>query len=111
MTNKIALVTGGSRGLGKNMALALAKKGTDIILTYNQQASEADEVVAQIRSLGRKAAVLQLNVADSTSFDAFFQNINTMLNGEFGTTAFDFMINNAGIGLYAPLAEFTENDF
>jgi NAD(P)-dependent dehydrogenase (short-subunit alcohol dehydrogenase family) len=111
MKNKIALVTGGSRGLGKNMALALAKKGIDIILTYNQKASEANEVVSQIQSLGQKAAALQLDVADSNSFGSFFESVQTILQDKFATTAFDYMINNAGIGLYAPLAEFTEENF
>ena len=111
MKNKIALVTGGSRGLGKNMALALAKKGTDVILTYNSKAEEAEDVVAQIKSLGRNAATLQLNVADSQTFDGFFQNVHQILKDKFGTSTFDFLINNAGIGLYAPFAEFTEQDF
>jgi NAD(P)-dependent dehydrogenase (short-subunit alcohol dehydrogenase family) len=111
MKSKIALVTGGSRGLGKNMALALAKKEIDIILTYNQKVSEANEVVSQIQSLGQKAAALQLDVADSNSFGSFFESVQTILQDKFAATAFDFMINNAGIGLYAPLAEFTEENF
>lgn len=111
MQNKIALVTGGSRGLGKNMALALAQKGIDVILTYNSKQSEADDVVAQIRAIGQKAAALPLNVADSKTFDGFFQNVASILNTDFGTENLDYLINNAGIGLYAPIAEFTENDF
>ncbi|MFT3794085.1 SDR family NAD(P)-dependent oxidoreductase [Flavobacterium sp.] len=111
MQNKIALVTGGSRGLGKNMALALAAKGIDILLTYNSQQAEAENVVSEIESLGRKAAALQLNVADSKTFDGFFQNVTGALQTKFGTDKFDFMINNAGIGLYAPFAEFSEETF
>ena len=111
MKNKIALVTGGSRGLGKNMVLALAKNGIDIILTYNSKADEAHEVVNQIKALGRKAATLQLNVANSNTFDNFFQNVQITLQKDFDATAFDFLINNAGIGLYAPFAEFSEDDF
>ena len=64
-TSKIALVTGGSRGLGKNMALSLAKKGLDVILTYNSKKDDAETVVKEIESLGQKAATLQLNVAKS----------------------------------------------
>ncbi|SCY67762.1 SDR family NAD(P)-dependent oxidoreductase [Flavobacterium caeni] len=111
MKNKIALVTGGSRGLGKNMALALAANQTDVLLTYNQKASEADAVVAKIQSLGVKAAALQLDVADSKSFDAFFANVQSTLAEKFNTSTFDFLVNNAGIGLYAPFANFTEADF
>lgn len=111
MNNTIALVTGGSRGLGKNMALTLANKGIDIILTYNSQQSEAENVVAEIESLGQKAAAIQLNVADAKTFDAFFQNVTSVLENHFGTTKFNFLINNAGIGLYAPFAEFTEENF
>lgn len=111
MKNKIALVTGGSRGLGKNMALALAKKGIDIILTYNSKSEEAEEVVAQIKSLGQNAATLQLNVADSKTFDTFLEQVKQILSQKFNAPTFDFLINNAGIGLYAPFAEFTEENF
>ncbi len=68
---KIAIVTGGSRGLGKNTALKLAQKGHDIILTYRSKKQEADEVVVQIEKLGRKAVALQLDVSQSKSFSAF----------------------------------------
>lgn len=111
MQNKIALVTGGSRGLGKNMALALAKKGIDVILTYNSQQSEAQNVVAAIESLGQKAAAIQLNVIDSKTFDGFFQKVHQILKEKFGADKFDFLINNAGIGIHASFAETTEADF
>lgn len=111
MQNKIALVTGGSRGLGKNMALALAKKGIDVILTYNSQQSEAQNVVAAIESLGQKAAAIQLNVIDSKTFDGFFQKVRQILKEKFGADKFDFLINNAGIGIHASFAETTEADF
>lgn len=110
-TPKIALITGGSRGLGKNMALALAQKGIDIILTYNAKASEAQQVVSDIEKMGRKATALQLNVENSESFDAFFEQVKQQLTDTFKTDKFDFIINNAGIGLYAPYAEFPEADF
>jgi len=110
-TNKIALVTGGSRGLGKNMALSLAKKGINVVLTYNSKADEATAVVKEIEALGAKAVALQLNAGEVKSFDAFFGQLKTVLKDTFGTDHFDFLINNAGIGLNAPFAEFKEEDF
>lgn len=98
--NKIALVTGGSRGLGKDMALNLAQKGLDVILTYNSKKAEADDVVAEIEKLGQKAAAIQLNVADVSSFDLFFQNVASALKSTFGAEKIDFLINNAGVGLH-----------
>ena len=100
--HKIALVTGGSRGLGKDMALKLAQKGIDVILTYNSKAQEAQEVVAQIEQTGRKAAALQLNTGDLVSFDGFIVKLNGTLTDHFGTDKLDFLVNNAGIGQYAP---------
>jgi NAD(P)-dependent dehydrogenase (short-subunit alcohol dehydrogenase family) len=108
---KIALVTGGSRGLGKEMALSLAKKGIQVILTYNSKKQEALEVVNEIEQMGQHAAALQLNVADVNSFDAFFKQITITLNGKFTADKIDFLINNAGIGIYAPFTETTEEQF
>jgi NAD(P)-dependent dehydrogenase (short-subunit alcohol dehydrogenase family) len=110
-TNKIALVTGGSRGLGKNMALSLAKKGINVILTYNSKKDEALAVVAEIEKAGQKAAALQLSAGDAKSFDAFYGEVKTVLKDTFGADKFDFLINNAGIGIYAPFAETTEEQF
>jgi len=109
--SKIALVTGGSRGLGKNMALAIAKKGLDVIITYNSQKGEADAVVLEIEDLGQKAVALQLNVAEAGSFDAFFTEVGKSLTATFGTDKFDYLVNNAGIGVHAPFAETKEADF
>lgn len=75
MTQKIALITGGSRGLGRNTALHLARKGVDVILTYHSKFADAQEVVAEITALGRKAVALQLDVADSKTFLAFVQTV------------------------------------
>lgn len=109
--NKIALVTGGSRGLGKNMALALANKGINVILTYNSREDEATGVVKQIEASGCKAAALQLNVADSSTFTAFFERVAKVLKVTFGRDSFDYLINNAGIGIHAPFTETTEEQF
>lgn len=109
--SKIALVTGGSRGLGKNMAIKLAEKGINVILTYNSKKDEAETVVSEIEKIGPKATALQLNAGDTKSFDAFFTQVKTVLNDKFGTDHFDFLINNAGMGLYGSLAEMKEEDF
>jgi NAD(P)-dependent dehydrogenase (short-subunit alcohol dehydrogenase family) len=108
---KIALVTGGSRGLGKNMALSLAGKGSDIILTYNNKKEEALEVVSEIEALGRKAAALQLNVSDVKSFDGFITDVSNTLSNTFGTDKINYLVNNAGIGIHVPFAETTEEQF
>jgi len=110
-TNKIALVTGGSRGLGKNMALAIAQKGIDVIITYKSNREEADKVVAEIEQTGQKAAALQLNTGDAKSFDAFIQALSGVLSTTFSADKFDFLINNAGIGIHASFAETTEEQF
>ncbi|GAB4022615.1 SDR family NAD(P)-dependent oxidoreductase [Spirosoma koreense] len=110
-TVKIALVTGGSRGIGQNMALSLAQKGIDVVLTYHSQQEEALSTVAQIEALGRKAAALQLNTADLSGFDAFFAQLTTVLSQRFDTDRFDFLINNAGTSLNAPIAQTTEDQF
>ena len=111
MNNKIALITGGSRGLGKNMALSLAKKGVDVILTYHSNKEEADKVAAEIESLGQKGYVFQLDAGETKSFDEFLKQITQRLETETGSTNFDFLINNAGTALYAPFAETTEEQF
>lgn len=109
--HKIALVTGGSRGLGKNMAIALANKGIDVVLTYNSKQDEANAVVAEIEKLGNKAAALQLNTGDVKSFDTFFQQLAKTLKDHFGADHFDFLVNNAGVGLSKPFAQTTEDEF
>lgn len=109
--NKIALVTGGSRGLGRNMAIALAKKGIDVVLTYNSNKEEADKVVAEIQALGQKAAAFQLDAGNIKSFDDFLKQVTTHLQEETGKPNFDFLINNAGTALYSPFAETTEEQF
>ncbi|MES2425534.1 MAG: SDR family oxidoreductase [Bacteroidota bacterium] len=108
---KIALITGGSRGLGKDMALKLAEKGIDVILTYNNKADDANEVVKQIQQVGQKAATLQLNTGDIKSFAAFIEKLKGILNETFGRDHLDFLINNAGFGLHTPFGQTTEEAF
>jgi NAD(P)-dependent dehydrogenase (short-subunit alcohol dehydrogenase family) len=111
VNTKIALVTGGSRGLGKNMAIALANKGIDIILTYNSKKVEAEETVKEIEKLGQKAVAIQLNVAKSETFDVFIGQVKTVLKSTFNSDKFDFLVNNAGIGIHKSYMETTEADF
>ncbi|WP_255991934.1 SDR family NAD(P)-dependent oxidoreductase [Chitinolyticbacter albus] len=108
---KIALITGGSRGLGRNAALKLAARGTDIILTYRSQAGEAAQVVAEIEALGRRAVALQLDVADSGAFPAFAAAVREQLQARWRRERFDYLLNNAGIAIYATFAETTEDEF
>lgn len=106
--NKIAVVTGGSRGLGKNMSIALAKKGMDVVLTYNANKEAADKVVAEIQSLGQKAFALQLDTSNVKTFDNFIQQVTVHLKEKTGNPNFDFLINNAGTALYALAKDTTE---
>ncbi|QHV98783.1 SDR family NAD(P)-dependent oxidoreductase [Spirosoma endbachense] len=110
-TDKIALVTGGSRGIGKNIALSLAQKGIDVLLTYRSNQAEAQTTVTEIESLGRKAVALPLNTADTSTFDTFFQQVVSTLQTRFGTDRFDYLINNAGTSLSALITDTTEAQF
>jgi NAD(P)-dependent dehydrogenase (short-subunit alcohol dehydrogenase family) len=108
---KIALVTGGSRGLGKNMALHIAQKGIDVLLTYHRQQVEAEAVVAEITSYGRRAAAVQLDAGNSASFAAFFAQVQATLRNTFGAERFHILVNNAGTSLHAAFADTTEAQF
>lgn len=108
---KIALVTGGSRGLGKDMALALAGRGIDVVLTYNSQQKEAENVAQEIGKIGAKAAVMQLQVGDIKSLARFTDDLRDLLRKSWNTERFDFLINNAGIGATIPMASVTEEMF
>jgi NAD(P)-dependent dehydrogenase (short-subunit alcohol dehydrogenase family) len=110
-TTKIGLVTGGSRGLGKDMALALARKGLDVILTYHSQKEMAEAVVAEIVAMGRKAVALKLDVGDLHSFDRFLIDVGDALRNTFGKERFDFLIHNGGMGATVPFAQVTEEVF
>ncbi|SEM63235.1 NAD(P)-dependent dehydrogenase, short-chain alcohol dehydrogenase family [bacterium A37T11] len=107
-TNKIALVTGGSRGLGKNMALAIAKKGLDIVITYNTNKAAADEVVTSIEAMGQKAKAFQLDTSNTKLFDGFVGELSAYLEETYQHKNLDFLVNNAGTGLYVPAIETTE---
>ena len=110
-STKIALVTGASRGLGRNMAIALARKGVDVIGTYHSNKAEADATVAAIETLGRKAAMFQLDTGAIAGFAAFAVDLKQALAATLNRTTFDYLVNNAGIGIHAPFAETTEADF
>ena len=110
-TEKIALVTGSSRGLGRETALSLAAKGVDVIVTYHSNQADADAVVADIQKMGRKSVALKLDTGDIKSFDAFADEMRRVLSETWGATHFDFLVNNAGIGINAPFAETTEEQF
>jgi NAD(P)-dependent dehydrogenase (short-subunit alcohol dehydrogenase family) len=110
-TPRIALVTGGSRGLGRNTVLKLAEKGSDVILTYHSNREEAEAVVAQVAKLGRRAVALQLDAGDSSSFEGFARQVGEALKSTFKAGRFHILVNNAGTALYAPFAETTEEQF
>lgn len=108
---KVALVTGGSRGLGRDMAISLAKKGLDVVLTYQSRDDQAQLVVAEIKALGQKAVAYPLNVADHRSFDAFIQTVTGHLEQHTGSPNIDFLVHNAGFIHYANLDQTTELQF
>ena len=110
-TTPIAVITGASRGLGKNTALKLAAQGIDIILTYQTNAAAAAEVVAEIEWLGRKAVALPLDVSDSGSFAEFATQVSTVLAQTWQRESFNYLINNAGIGIHVPMAETSIEQF
>ncbi len=105
---KIALITGGSRGLGRNMAHHLAAKGVDILFTYKSSKAEADSLVAELAQIGRRAVALPLDTATVSTFPAFASQVSEALKAHWGRDRFDFLVNNAGTALYSPFAETTE---
>lgn len=109
--SRIALVTGGSRGLGRSMALHLAAHGTDVILTYQTRAEEAQALVAELTGQGRKAVALPLDVSESAGFPAFADAVQKALRTEWDRERFDFLVNNAGIGIHVPFERTTEEQF
>ncbi|MCD9098740.1 SDR family oxidoreductase [Luteimonas fraxinea] len=108
---RIALITGASRGLGRNTALAVARGGGDVVLTYRSNAEEAHAVVAEIEALGRKAVALQLDTGDVEAFPAFVDQLRAVLRASWQRNTFDDLVNNAGHGDTAPIAETTVAQF
>lgn len=109
--SKITLITGASRGLGRNAAIAIARKGGDVIVTYHTNKAEADAVVAEIAALGRKAVALQLDVGTVSTFPAFVERLRAALRATWGRDSFDHLVNNAGHGEYALIEQTTEAQF
>jgi NAD(P)-dependent dehydrogenase (short-subunit alcohol dehydrogenase family) len=107
---KIAILTGGSRGLGRNTALALARDGVDVILTYHSNRTEADSAVAEIEALGRRAKALQLDTGNVATFDGFTTEVKAVLAG-WGASHFDYLINNAGHQTRGALGSIAQTDF
>lgn len=108
---KIALITGGSRGLGKSMALHLMDRGVDLIVTYRSSADGADEVVERAKARGTGAVALELDVTNASSFDGFALRVGAELRKRFESDRFDYLVNNAGFGVHASLEETTEEQF
>ena len=107
----LSLITGASRGLGRNTALSVARMGGDVILTYRTNAAEADAVVAEIAALGRKAVALQLDTGAAAAFPAFVERLREVLRETWQRDRFDHLVNNAGHGEVAPIADTTEAQF
>jgi len=111
MATKIALVTGGSRGLGKDMALSIARKGIDVIITYRNKKEEAAEVVKSIEAMGQQSTALALDMSNFPSLDSFVTEVKQVLQKKWSQTNFDFLINNAGMGATVPFLQVTEELF
>lgn len=111
MSGKVALITGGSRGLGRSMALHLAEEGVGTVLTYLSQESAAQNVVREIEAKGARAVALRLNTGNIKEFEGFTNQVSESLNAVFEAEKIDFLINNAGAGAHATLAETTEEQF
>ena len=111
LEGKVAIITGASRGLGKSMALHLARAGTDVVFTYRSAQAEAQAVQAEIQALGRQAVALPLEVGRAAGFDAFTGALKAALAQHWQRDRFDYLVNNAGMGVYAPFSQVTEAQF
>lgn len=109
--SQVTIVTGGSRGLGRNSALSIARQGGDVILTYQSREADAHEVVREIESMGRKGTALRLDTGDVRAFGPFVEHLRTVLRETWNRDTFDHLVNNAGHGDTAPIAETTEAQF
>ena len=110
-TRRTALITGASRGLGRSTALHLARAGVDVVGTYVAAKDAADSLVEEVAAAGSRAVVLPLDVADSSSFPAFVEQLQRALRDELGRDTIDFLVNNAGTGLHESFATTTEEQF
>ncbi|MDO9417260.1 SDR family NAD(P)-dependent oxidoreductase [Pararhizobium sp.] len=108
---KIVIITGSSRGIGASTALTCAAQGMGVIVTYNANPEKADEVVAEIVAGGGKAVALKLDVGDINAFSGFRDDVATQLETVFGRQSFDYLVNNAGYGLFNPIQTVTEDEF
>jgi NAD(P)-dependent dehydrogenase (short-subunit alcohol dehydrogenase family) len=108
---KITLITGASRGLGRNTALSIARAGGDVIITYHSRSGDADAVVAEIQAMGRKAVALQLDCGAVAGFGDFADRLRAALRETWGRDTFDHLVNNAGHGDFAMIADTTEAQF
>lgn len=108
---KIAIVTGSSRGLGRNTELAIARRGGDVIVTYHSRAEDAQAVVKEIEAIGRKAVALQLDVGDVRAFGPFAEKVRAVLRQTWGRDTFDHLVNNAGHGDMASITDTSEAMF
>ncbi|MDX1292472.1 MAG: SDR family oxidoreductase [Hyphomonas sp.] len=109
--SRITLITGGSRGLGRNTALSIARRGGDVLFTYRSRADEAEALVAEIEGMGRKARAFRLDTSMIDTFPAFAETVKSALQETWQRDSFDHLVNNAGHGVNAPIAEFTEEQF
>jgi NAD(P)-dependent dehydrogenase (short-subunit alcohol dehydrogenase family) len=109
-TQKIALITGGSRGLGRNTAESLARKGVDSVITYHSRADEAQAVVAKLQAGGRQAVALQLDTGATKTFAGFAESLKKVLQDTWDRGSFDYLVNNAGISHHAAFDQVTEEE-
>jgi len=110
MKGTVAIITGGSRGLGRNTAVDLARRGVDVIFTYRANQKEAESLIREVEALGRRAAGFRLDTGDIHAFDGFMGNVRKTLQG-WGRDLFDYLMNNAGGSLHANFDQTTEAQF
>jgi len=110
MTNKTAIITGGSRGIGRNTAVNLARRGVDVIFTYHSNQTEAESLVREAEAIGRKAVGFRLDTGDIHSFDGFVADVRKTLQS-WGRERFDYLVNNAGNSQHINFEQMTESDF
>ncbi len=108
---RVSLVTGGSRGIGRDIAINLASTGHDVIISYHTNRSAADEVISIISDLGQSAHAIHLDVSDLSSRNTFVTELRSLLSDQYDSDRIDYLINNAGTGLSKPIADISEADF